>query len=155
VALRLDPSAPEITTDAERLRVALINLIVNARQAVIGREGTLGEAAGAGAGGTFASRADPAPVAVVTSAAETQLTISIIDNGKGIAPEDLSRVFDPYFTTKRGGTGLGLPIAKNIVEGLGGTLTVVSRAGNGTELRIELPVGETAARHHPTEQSVA
>ena len=38
-------------------------------------------------------------------------------------PADLPRVFDPYFTTKRGGTGLGLPIAKNIVEGLGGTIT--------------------------------
>jgi signal transduction histidine kinase len=154
VALSLDRSAPEIITDAERLRVALINLIVNARQAVIGREATLGEAA-AGAGSAFASPADPAPVSVNTRIADAQLIISIIDNGKGIDPKDLSRVFDPYFTTKRGGTGLGLPIAKNIVEGLGGTLTVLSRAANGTELRIELPAGETAARRYPTAKSVA
>ena len=52
--------------------------------------------------------------------------ITIVDRGVGIDARDLSRVFDPYFTTKRGGTGLGLPIAKNIVEGLGGTITVSS-----------------------------
>ena len=52
---------------------------------------------------------------------------------------DLPRVFDPYFTTKRGGTGLGLPIAKNIVEGLGGTIAVASAPGRGTEIRIDLP----------------
>jgi signal transduction histidine kinase len=49
-------------------------------------------------------------------------------------------VFDPYFTTKRGGTGLGLPIAKNIIEGLGGTIAVTSTLGYGTDVRIDLPV---------------
>jgi len=48
-------------------------------------------------------------------------------------------VFDPYFTTKRGGTGLGLPIAKNIIEGLGGSLSINSTLGEGTEIRIDLP----------------
>ena len=56
----------------------------------------------------------------------------------GIAGEDLGRVFDPYFTTRRTGTGLGLAISKNIVEGLGGTIGVSSRPGQGTEVRIEL-----------------
>ncbi|MGE3178869.1 MAG: sensor histidine kinase, partial [Vicinamibacterales bacterium] len=68
----------------------------------------------------------------------------IADRGPGIAPDDLPRIFDPYFSTKRGGTGLGLPIAKNIVEGLGGTLTVISTTGEGTEIRIELPGPEPA-----------
>jgi two-component system NtrC family sensor kinase len=58
----------------------------------------------------------------------------------GIAPEDMAHIFDPYFTTQRAGTGLGLPISKNIIEGLGGTLAVTSRPGDGTEFRIELPV---------------
>ena len=68
--------------------------------------------------------------------------IVVADTGDGIDRRDLPRVFDPYFTTKRGGTGLGLPIAKNIVEGLGGTIAVASAPGRGTEIRIELP-----ARH--------
>jgi signal transduction histidine kinase len=79
-----------------------------------------------------------APVSVTTRAAGARVTIVIRDTGAGIVAEDLSRIFDPYFTTKRGGTGLGLPIAKNIVEGLGGTLTIVS-GDRGTELRIDLP----------------
>ena len=48
-------------------------------------------------------------------------------------------MFDPYFTTKRGGTGLGLPIAKNIVEGLGGTIAVSSDPGRGTRIQIAFP----------------
>ena len=47
-------------------------------------------------------------------------------------PKNMAHIFDPYFTTRRAGTGLGLPIAKNIVEGLGGTVTVSSRVGQGT-----------------------
>ena len=74
----------------------------------------------------------------------------IEDKGVGINSADLPRVFDPYFTTKRGGTGLGLPIAKNIVEGLGGTITVSSMAGAGTEIRIEFPAS-AADRTGPAE----
>jgi len=157
VALNLDPSAPEIATDAERLRLALVNLIVNARQAVAASEtsrATSTEAAGGtrSAGALMVPARDMAAVTVTTRAADERVTITIVDRGNGIDPEDQPRIFDPYFTTKRGGTGLGLPIAKNIVEGLGGTLTVASREGPGTELRIELPA--TAARQ-PTTASVS
>src|SRR5207244_6282570 len=69
-------------------------------------------------------------------------TIIIGDRGVGISPGDLPRIFDPYFTTKRGGTGLGLPIAKNVVEGLGGTISVTSTPGVSTEIRIDLPVSD-------------
>jgi signal transduction histidine kinase len=144
----LDPSAPEIATDAERLRLALVNLIVNARQAVAASEtarASLAEAAGGArsAGALTATARDTAAVTVTTRATDERVTITIMDSGNGIDADDQPRIFDPYFTTKRGGTGLGLPIAKNIVEGLGGTLTVASREGRGTELRIELP-GTTA-----------
>ena len=64
--------------------------------------------------------------------------IEVRDQGTGIASDDLGRVFDPYFTTRRTGTGLGLAISKNIVEGLGGTIAVSSRQGQGTEVRIIL-----------------
>jgi len=65
--------------------------------------------------------------------------ITIQDHGVGIAPADMPHIFDPYFTTRRAGTGLGLPIARNTVEGLGGTLQVSSRPGEGTEVRLDLP----------------
>ena len=68
------------------------------------------------------------------------MAIFVADRGAGIEHTDLPRIFDPYFTTKRGGTGLGLPIAKNIVEGLGGTITVTSALRQGTEIRIDLPL---------------
>jgi signal transduction histidine kinase len=140
VALTLDWSAPEITTDAERLRRALVNLIVNARQAVEARETAAAGAAGGPRAGALAANEEQDAVVVTTRAAGSGVTITIADTGKGIGPEDLSRIFDPYFTTKHGGTGLGLPIARNIVDGLGGTLTVRSLAGSGTELRIDLPL---------------
>jgi signal transduction histidine kinase len=126
IDLDLDPSLPRVATDAERLRLALVNLLVNARQAVDG---------------------DPPGgprVCLSTRAAGGTISILVADTGSGIASADLSRVFEPYFTTKRGGTGLGLPIAKNIVDGLGGTIAVASAPGRGTQIRIELPRGEAA-----------
>ena len=65
--------------------------------------------------------------------------IQVSDTGKGIPPEDLSRIFDPYFTTKSSGTGLGLAIAHNIVEAMGGAIKVVSEAGKGTRFTLKLP----------------
>ena len=62
------------------------------------------------------------------------------DSGAGITQEDMTHIFDPFFTTRRAGTGLGLPIAKNIIDGLGGSLSVESWPRQGTEIRIEIPV---------------
>lgn len=75
--------------------------------------------------------AKPAPVA----------TLSVTDTGPGIAPETLARVFQPYFTTKSGGTGLGLPTARRLIEEHGGTLTVVSEVGRGTTFTVALTGG--------------
>jgi signal transduction histidine kinase len=124
ISLDIAPGLPVVMTDGERLRIALVNLLVNARHAV-----------------AAAAAADPAAPLVVLRATVDgdRLTITITDKGTGVAADDLARVFDPYFTTKRGGTGLGLPISKNIVEGLGGTISVSSVAGQGTAIRIELP----------------
>ena len=83
---------------------------------------------------------DEPAVVLRTAWQESRVVISVSDRGVGIPPEDLPHVFDPYYTTRRSGTGLGLPIAKNIVEGLGGTISVTSRLGEGTDVRIDLPV---------------
>jgi signal transduction histidine kinase len=63
----------------------------------------------------------------------------------GIEPENLARIFEPYFTTKADGSGLGLAIARRIVEGHGGTIDVTSTAGNGSRFDIVLPLDHALA----------
>jgi signal transduction histidine kinase len=65
--------------------------------------------------------------------------VEVLDRGPGIAREDLPRLFEPFFTTRKTGSGLGLALARNIVEGLGGTITIDSAVGVGTTVRIDLP----------------
>jgi signal transduction histidine kinase len=125
VALRLDRTLPPVVTDAERLRLALINILTNARHAVAARNG---------------NAAPPDAITISTQRTDSRCAIRVTDRGNGIAAEDLPRVFDPYFTTRRTGTGLGLAISRNIIEGLGGTIAVQSRPGEGTDVRIELPL---------------
>jgi two-component system sensor histidine kinase HydH len=136
VTLDLDPRAVHIVTDAERLRTALVNVLTNARHAVHAAArsstGTDGPAASVGV-------VEAPAVRLQTRLANGRAIILIEDHGTGITPGDLAHIFDPYFTTRRAGTGLGLPIAKNIVEGLGGSVSVSSRVGHGTEIRIDLP----------------
>lgn len=129
VAMDLDPALPPITTDAERLRTALVNILTNARHAV--------------AAGTTSTRGPvgvlEADVHISTSHEAENVHVTIRDRGIGISTEDMAHIFDPYFTTRRAGTGLGLPIAKTIIEGLGGHISVSSVPGEGTELHITLP----------------
>ena len=82
--------------------------------------------------------------AITQKIGDRRVAITIRDTGKGIAEDDLPRIFDPYFTTRRAGTGLGLAIAKNIVEGLGGSISVATRPGAGTDFRID--IGDAPAR---------
>ena len=136
ITVRLNRNAAlhPVVTDAERLRTALVNILTNARHAVAARQD-----AQPGNGG--------APDIEVDTRQESNGNVTIIvrDRGIGVKPEDMPRVFDPYFTTKRTGSGLGLAIAKNIVEGLGGSIVFESRPGSGTEIRIEIPERRGAA----------
>ena len=147
VRLELDPSIPPFVTDAERLRTVLVNVLVNARHAVqaVAAEGPRGGGERRPARGGAVVLDEPG-VVLRTERHESRVVISIADRGGGISPDDLPHVFDPYYTTRRSGTGLGLPIAKNIVEGLGGTISVTSRPGAGTDVRIDLPVRAGTAR---------
>lgn len=75
--------------------------------------------------------------------AETnRIELKVSDTGCGISEKHLSRVFDPYFTTKSTGTGLGLAIAHNIIEAMGGKINIASRPGKGTTITLTLPVKE-------------
>jgi signal transduction histidine kinase len=117
---------PPVVTDGERVRLVLVNILTNARHAVLAR----------------VDRPTGAAIRLITSiTAGGRIALEVRDQGVGIAAEDLTRVFDPFFTTRQTGTGLGLAISRNIIEGLGGTIGVSSRPGSGTDVRLELPQG--------------
>ncbi len=117
------PDLPPILADRPVLARALVNLIENALQAMPGG-GTLTVAANA------ASPAD---------GGRARVRIEVRDTGAGIDPAIRPRLFEPYFSTKSGGTGLGLPIVKRAVEDHGGELEIDSRVGSGTVVRMLLP----------------
>lgn len=131
VVARLDPQLQTIVTDPERLRQTLINVLGNAREAG-------GDAGAAGV------------VTLTTSTDASGIVIAVSDRGPGIAPDALPRIFEPYFTTKRTGTGVGLAVAKNIVEGLGGRIAAEpGPGGTGTTIRIVLPSATSQAAALP------
>jgi two-component system sensor histidine kinase HydH len=86
-------------------------------------------------------------VALSSDGENSEIFIRISDSGCGINPEHLSKIFDPYFTTKSTGTGLGLAIAHNIVEALGGKITVESDKEVGTTFTVALPNSEESKNH--------
>jgi signal transduction histidine kinase len=86
------------------------------------------------------------------------VVIDLIDNGCGMDAQTLAHAFDAFFTTKRGGTGLGLPTARRIIEAHGGSITAQSEVGHGTQITIKLPIprqlpGETVASDERATQS--
>lgn len=106
-----------ITADEDKVLQVILNLGINAIQAM----------------------PEGGRLAVATTCDERTVTIAIEDSGPGMAPEVVEKVFDPYFTTKPEGTGLGLSMSKKIVEDHGGTITVDSSPGTGTRIAIHLP----------------
>jgi signal transduction histidine kinase len=129
----------EVTTDAERLRTVLVNLLTNAREA-IGESGVV--------------EGDGPPITLRVERAAEGVTLLVEDRGPGIAPEQLAHVFEPYFTTRRTGTGLGLALSRHIVDSLGGSISISPRPGGGTRVRVDLPLHPPAAATTPA-QAVA
>jgi signal transduction histidine kinase len=133
VALEADlpPDGASARADCSRLHRALLNLLLNGIQAMPD-------------GGTLTIRVRPPRVAGVGSAGGW-VEIAITDTGVGIPPADLDRIFEPYFTTKPGGTGLGLALAHRIVEEHAGALTAESPGpGRGATFRVRLPAAGQA-----------
>ena len=112
--------------DPGQIGQVLHNILINAREAMSG-------------GGAIEVRAENAVFPNNLGDADPEVRISIQDNGPGIPPEVLRRIFDPYFTTKPGGTGLGLATAYAIVVKHGGHISVESTPGAGTVFTIDLP----------------
>ena len=109
---------PPVGLDRDLFKQALLNLLINAQQAMEPQGGDLTVQATAGPG---------------------QVCLSLIDTGKGMTPEVLARAFKPFFSARPGGTGLGLPTVRKIVEAHGGSISVESEPGRGTKFTIRLP----------------
>jgi len=131
-----DPSIPELMADGDRLAQVFRNLARNALQAM----------AGAGAGGTLVVRTHMPLDHRLTGVNGTQiptLVVEISDTGPGIAADVLHKLATPFFTTRPGGTGLGLAVARNWVSRHGGTLRIESTESRGTTVKIALPLRKT------------
>jgi len=114
----LDPELPSVLLDREAFRGALLNLILNAKQAMPG-------------GGQLVVR---------TSAASEKVALYLIDTGCGMDESTAAQMFDAFFSTKPGGSGLGLPTTAKIIEAHDGRISVQSSVGRGTQFTVELPV---------------
>ena len=126
-----DGELPTVLADRESLRSVFTNLVINAVEAING------------AGGRISIK--------LSNAEANSVKVEISDSGCGIGANDISKVFEPYFSTKETGTGLGLAIVKKAVDDHGGTISVASKEGSGTTFTIILPAKENrhATKEHP------
>jgi signal transduction histidine kinase len=88
-------------------------------------------------------------VRLATEATPNGVRIRVSDTGRGMTREELDRAFEPFYTTKPSGSGLGLPIVRRLVADLGGTFRVTSEPGRGTEAVVEFPVAGTTVPATP------
>ncbi len=123
IAMRLEveENMPSAMADREALRSVFTNLLVNGMQAIDADGGNVRTAIRPDQGGD-------------------RVVIEISDTGRGIAPEDIAKVFEPYYSTKETGTGLGLAIVRKAIDDHGGTISVTSKQGSGTTFTITLPL---------------
>jgi len=143
VHLEFDPPEDLITIplDPEQIEDAVLNLIINAIEAAAG-EGTVTV--------RVTRSEDERPEAVSSPGGFSwgedefgeEAIVEVSDDGRGISEEDLKRVFNPFFTTRPGGTGLGLPAVRRIARAHGGRVEVRSSPGKGSTFRIYLPIGQ-------------
>jgi signal transduction histidine kinase len=124
VRTRLPRDLSAAPIDAGQIQQALVNLVKNAMHAMT-RGGTL---------------------ALQTGEAGDGVWVSVSDSGGGIAQEQINRIFEPFYTTKKKGSGLGLMIVQRIVRAHGGRIELESHVGKGTTFRLWLPLHERKPR---------
>lgn len=132
----LDPTNPVINADITQIRQVIMNLIVNASDAIGNRVGSINLS-------TKVVRVSKALLGSTFQAPElaegNYILLEVSDNGVGMSPETLKKIFEPFFTTKSTGRGLGLAAVQGIIRGHKGALQVESSVGNGTIFKILLP----------------
>jgi signal transduction histidine kinase len=121
IKVYLPADLPPVQLDRDLFKQALLNLMLNAEQAMPG-------------GGELTIQAAKPPAALAA------IELSLIDTGKGMPPEVQAKVFRPFFSTKPGGSGLGLATVKKIIEAHGGSIDVQSEIDRGTKFTIRLPL---------------
>jgi signal transduction histidine kinase len=121
--IEIEPGLPEVAADESQIRQALLNLVRNAKEAMPG-------------GGSIRLS--------VSRTADGQVRLVLADSGPGISPENLASIFEPFFSTKVKGTGLGLALVQQIVSEHGGRIEVDCPPGGGTAFAILLPVAKPA-----------
>ena len=123
VVKQFAPHLPMVLADAHQIQQVLLNIINNARQAIEAHQ-------------------PRGQIKIITEARDPNVRITIRDNGPGIPEENVRRIFDPFFTTKEvgKGTGLGLSLCYGIIKEHGGSITPMSRPGEGATFVIELPI---------------
>lgn len=114
-----DKSLPDIALDKDQIKVALLNIFINAIEAM---------------------KPDAGKLVVSTYREEEDVILRVTDNGKGIPKENLNKLFEPFFTAKKGGMGLGLTTFQNIIQSHMGKVKVTSQLGEGTSFYISFPV---------------
>ena len=136
IALEAEPGLPRIVADPELLKTCFLNLMINAVDAM--PEG--------GMLAVSVSRAAGQPEALV---------VEVTDTGSGMSPESVRSAFEPYYSTKDTGLGLGLALTRKIVEDHGGGIALDSAPGRGTSVRITLPCLQAEPAEQPAAQAVA
>jgi signal transduction histidine kinase len=124
VKMDFPATVPNINVDRDQMKQVIYNVVKNAVQAATG-QGLLH---------------------ITLSLSDNYLNIEFRDNGKGINPDDLGRIFEPYHTTKSSGSGLGLMIVQRIIQDHGGQIDVESKLNEGTRITLRLPLADRRVR---------
>jgi signal transduction histidine kinase len=132
ITLLKDPTLPEVEHDSDQIHQVLLNLLLNALQAIDLQASDL-QASG-----------QNGKITVTVKPQGSMAVVEVADNGRGIAPDHLPNIFRPFYTTKGDGTGLGLSLARRIVEDHHGRIDVTSAAGKGTTFAVVLPLQRAA-----------